>query len=390
MHFASALSHDPDTAAAVREALAGVSREVPQADLCFLFASPHHLKSLPALLAEVQERLAAPTLIGCTGGGVIGAGREVENRPALALLAAALPGVTVRPFHLEQADVQAGWPDAYWYEQLGVRAEEAPSFVLLPDPFTIDPQALLDKLNALFPRRPVLGGLASGGRTSGSCALFLNEAVVHGAVGVALCGPIVLRTLVSQGCKPIGQPFVITRCDGQIIYELSGRPALEAIRDTLARLSPADQQLAHTALLMGRVIDEYKEDFGRGDFLIRTLLGADPDSGAIAVGDVFRPGQTVQLHVRDATTAREDLHALLRQLAPELQQRPARGALLFSCNGRGIHLYGEPDYDSRTVLATTGAIPLAGFFCNGEIGPIGGTNFLHGFTASLGLFQEQP
>jgi small ligand-binding sensory domain FIST len=161
------------------------------------------------------------------------------------------------------------------------------------------------------------------------------------------------------------------------------------VRETVAELSPEDQQLARTALLMGRVIDEYKEEFSRGDFLIRTFMGADPQSGAIAVGDLFRPGQTVQLHVRDAATAREDLHALMANLTPTLSQQPARGALLFSCNGRGAHLYGEPDHDSRVVADTTGPIPIAGFFCNGEIGPIGNSNFLHGFTASIGIFQEK-
>jgi small ligand-binding sensory domain FIST len=235
----------------------------------------------------------------------------------------------------------------------------------------------------------VLGGLASGGHSPGSCALFFNGEVVHGAVGAVLTGNFLLRTIVSQGCKPIGQPQVITRCDGQIIHELGGRPALEVIRETLGELSPEDQALARTALLMGRVIDEYKEEFQRGDFLIRTLMGADPTSGAIAVGDTFRAGQTVQLHVRDAMTAREDLHLLMDTLTPELASRPARGALLFSCNGRGAHLYGEPDHDSRVVTDTTGSIPMAGFFCNGEIGPIGNTNFLHGFTASIGIFQEK-
>ena len=243
--------------------------------------------------------------------------------------------------------------------------------------------------NTTFPQRPVLGGLASGGQSSDTCALFLNGDVVHGAVGAVLEGDFTLRTVVSQGCKPIGQPQVITRCEDQIIHELGGQPALEVVKDTLAALPAEDQALAQTALLMGRVIDEYQEDFGRGDFLIRTFIGADPKSGALMVGDTFRPGQTVQLHVRDAKTAREDLQHLMGSLAPTLTERPARGALLFSCNGRGEHLYGEPDHDSRVIAAAAGTAPIAGFFCNGEIGPIGNTNFLHGFTASIGIFQDK-
>jgi len=391
MQFASALSREVQTEAAVSEVLNQVAPRLPeqQAHISFVFASPHHLKAFPSLLHVIQERFATHTLLGCTGGGVIGDRHEVENQPALALMVAHLPGVNITSFHVEQPDLEEEWPETYWQNRLGVAPEDEPTFIVLPDPFMIDAQKLLDIFNRTYPQRPVLGGLASGGRSQSSCALFLNGEVVHGAVGVALTGNCTVRTVVSQGCKPIGHPFVITRCEEYVIYELSGRPALETVREALSDLPPEDQELARTALLMGRVIDEYKEEFSRGDFLIRTFQGADPRSGAIAVGDLFRPGQTVQLHVRDATTAREDLHALMTTLSPDLAAQPARGALLFSCNGRGAHLYGEPDHDSRVVTETTGAIPMAGFFCNGEIGPIGTGNFLHGFTASIGIFQEK-
>jgi len=393
MQFASALSHATETETAVTEVLETVTRLLSEkhAHLGFVFATPHHLKALPHLLPVIQERLTTHTLLGCTGGGVIGDRREIEHQHGLALLVAHLPGTTIMPFHLQQSDVEAERPDTYWQQQLSPSpsAGGEPSFVLLPDPFTIDAQKLLETFNRAFPQCTVLGGLASGGQSPASCALFLNGEVVHGAVGVSLAGNFTLRTVVSQGCKPIGQPQVITRCDGQIIHELGGRPALTVLRETIAALSDEDQALARSALLLGRVIDEYKTGLSRGDFLIRTFMGADPKSGAIAVGDLFRAGQTVQLHVRDAATAREDLHALLGTVEPELARQPAQGALLFSCNGRGAHLYGEPDHDSRVIAATTGAIPMAGFFCNGEIGPIGQTNFLHGFTASVGIFQEK-
>lgn len=391
MQFASALSREVQTEAAVTEVLEQVAPRLPEqhAHLSFVFASPHHLKAFPRLLHVIQERFATHTLIGCTGGGVIGDRREIENQPALALMVAHLPGVHITSMHIEQPDLQEDWSETYWQTRIGVAPEDEPTFIVLPDPFMIDPQKLLNVFNRAYPLRPVLGGLASGGQSQSSCALFLNGEVVHGAVGVALTGNCTVRTVVSQGCKPVGQPFIITRCEDQVIYELSGRAALTAVQEALTALSSEDQELARTALLMGRVIDEYKEEFTRGDFLIRTFLGADPKSGAIAVGDMFRPGQTVQLHVRDAMTAREDLQALMATLSPNLSGRPARGALLFSCNGRGAHLYGEPDYDSRVVAETAGAIPMAGFFCNGEIGPIGTNNFLHGFTASIGIFQEK-
>lgn len=391
MDFASALSRDSQTEAAVHEVLQAVTQQLPepQAHLSLVFASPHHLKALPGFLHHIQERLSSQVLLGCTGGGVIGNRQEVESRPGLALMAAHLPGVTMTPFHIEQADLEEAWSPTYWQQRLAVSPEAEPTFLLLPDPFSIDAQKLLDVFNTTFPQRPVLGGLASGGQSPGTCALLFNGEVVHGVVGAVLEGNFVLRTVVSQGCKPIGQPQIITRCEGHIIYEFGRRPALEVIRETITNLSPADQELVRTSLMIGRVIDEYKEQFGRGDFLIRTFMGADAQSGAVAFGDAFRAGQTVQLHVRDATTAREDLQLLMETLTPDISARPARGALLFSCNGRGAHMYGEPDHDSRVIAETTGAIPIAGFFCNGEIGPIGPTNFLHGFTASIGIFQEK-
>jgi small ligand-binding sensory domain FIST len=391
MQFTSALSRDGQTDAAVHEVLQAVTPQLPEqhAHLSLVFASQHHLKALPNYLHRIQERLSSPVLLGCTGGGVIGNRQEVENRPGLALMAAHLPGVTITPFHIEQAHLEEVRPPIYWQQRLGVAPEAESVFMLLPDPFTIDAQKLLDVFNTAFPQRPILGGLASGGQSPGTCALLFNGEVVHGAVGAVLAGNLVLRTVVSQGCKPIGQPQIITRCEGHIIYELGGRSALDVIRETIADLSPEDQALVRTSLLIGRVIDEYKEHFGRGDFLIRTFMGADATSGAVAFGDSFRSGQTVQLHVRDAETAREDLQLLMDTLTPDLSVHPARGALLFSCNGRGAHMYGEPDHDSRVIAETTGAIPIAGFFCNGEIGPIGNTNFLHGFTASIGIFQEK-
>jgi len=390
MQFASAISREDQLETAIEETLSTLTQQAPDlaADIVFVFATPHHLKGLADQLPGIQKRLDAPTLIGCTGGGVLGNHQEVERRSAFAMLTASMPGVSVTPFHVEQSSVEDLSGD-YWRSRFDFSDDDEPAFILLPDPFTIDAQKLLDGLNAAYPQRPVIGGLASGSQSASSCALFLNGQVVHGAVGLGLKGNFTLRTVVSQGCRPIGDPQVITRCDNQVIYELGGRPALEVILALIETLSPADQRLARSALLMGRVIDEYKDKFERGDFLIRTLMGADSKSGAIAVGDVFRPGQTVQLHVRDAATAREDLHALMGEVAQHLEAPAASGALLFSCNGRGAHLYGEADHDSRVVAETTGSAPIAGFFCNGEIGPIGNTNFLHGFTASIGIFQEK-
>jgi small ligand-binding sensory domain FIST len=391
MQFASAMSREVQTESAVSEVLDNLAGRFTEqaAHLSLVFASPHHLKDFPQQLQVMQERLSSHTLIGCTGGGVIGDQQEVEQRPALSLMTAHLPGVTITPFHIEQPELENETSEGYWHERLELSPDDKPTFILLPDPYVIDPRKMLDVFNNAYPLCPVLGGLASGGQSQSSCALFLDGEVLHGAVGIALQGDFVMHTVVSQGCKPIGRPQFVTRCEDQIIYELSGRPALEVARETVGELSPDDQELARTALLIGRVVDEYKETFERGDFLIRTLLGADPKSGAIAVGETTRPGQTVQLHVRDADTAREDLTEMMGALTPKLADRPAQGALVFSCNGRGAHLYGKPNHDSEMIAAATGDIPSAGFFCNGEIGPIGTSNFLHGFTASIGIFQEK-
>ena len=245
MHFASALSHESHTDAAVSEVIETIQQRLPepQAHLSFIFASPHHLKALSNLLPMVQERLSTSILLGCTGGGVIGDQHEVENRPGLALMTAHLPGVTITPFHIEQGDLEESWPDTYWQQRLSVASDAEPTFVLLPDPFTIDPQKLLDTFNHVFPQRPILGGLASGGQSAASCALFLNNEVVHGAVGAVLEGNFTLRTVVSQGCKPIAQPQVITRCDDHVIFELGGRSALEVIKETIASLSPAVREV---------------------------------------------------------------------------------------------------------------------------------------------------
>jgi small ligand-binding sensory domain FIST len=236
----------------------------------------------------------------------------------------------------------------------------------------------------------VMGGMASGVEGPGECRLILNHQAVHqGAVGVLLQGPVRVRGIVSQGCRPIGRHMVITRRAEQenVIAELGGTPPLVCLQQLWQELSPHDRELFHRGLHIGRVINEYQGDFQRGDFLVRNVLGVDRETGALALTDRVRVGQTVQFHVRDAQTADEDLHALLQLDLNAHEQRPS-GALLFTCNGRGTRLFDEPHHDARAVRAEAGNIPLAGFFAQGELGPIGGQNFIHGFTASAVLFED--
>ena len=356
-------------------------------DLATLFVTPDFREGLDGAGEAVRRATGATRLLGCTGGGVIGAEAEHEGGHAAALLLARLPGVEVRPFFVAQEDLEATASPEDLEARIGVPRESAPSFLLLPDPYTVDADSLLFLLNAAYPGRPVIGGLASGGRRPGSHALWLDDRVhPGGAAGVALLGDVEVRPLVSQGCRPVGRRFAITRCEGPRIFTLAGKPAAEALRETVESLSPEDRLLARTSLHLGRVAEEARPEFRRGDFLIRNLVALVPEDGSLVVGDQVRPGQTVQFQLRDASTATEDLRALLERAS--VRDRP-RGALLFSCGGRGSHLFGEPDHDLRLVREAFGDLPLAGFFCNGEIGPVGTRNFLHGFTASLALFSAR-
>jgi small ligand-binding sensory domain FIST len=267
----------------------------------------------------------------------------------------------------------------------GYRFEESAlaACLLICDPFSFPTDLLLEHLNERVPEAIVMGGMASGGLVSGDTRLFLDDRVVDsGAVGARVPG-IRIRALVSQGCRPIGSAYTVTRAERGIIHELGGRPPLERLQELIATLTPQDRELVGQGLHVGRAIDEYKAELGRGDFLIRGVRGVDPESGAMAVGDTIEVGETIQFHVRDAATADEDLGTLL-----EREAEPAAGALLFTCNGRGSRLFSVPDHDASLVSRKLGGLPLAGFNCAGEIGPIGGKNFLHGFTASIALLVD--
>jgi len=389
MRFASALS----TSTSSREALEQACRDAADQiqgepiHLALLFLSQHHEKHFEEIARGIRERFRPETFLGCTAGGVIGKDREVENRAGLTLWLASLPGERVRPFHLrfdpEEKEVR-GWPETM------PAPSDKPAFLLLPDPFTTPADDILEKLNHDYAGAPVFGGMASGAMMPGQNRLFLNEEIFEeGAVGAVLTGPAEIRTVVSQGCRPVGKPLVITQGEKNVIQTLGGQPALKKLQEVFAALSPADQQLFQRGLHVGRVVNELQQSFRRGDFIVRNVMGIDSESGAIAIGDFVRKGQTVQFHVRDADSAREDLKLLLSREKQEGQFREAAsGALLFSCNGRGVHLFGEPNCDVGAVREILGALPVAGFFAQGEIGPIGGRNFLHGFTASLAIFSE--
>lgn len=386
MKCASALSTARQTAAAGAEVLDRVTADLGDApaDLALAFVSPDHAEGLATLAAEVRRRKLARHVLGCTGEAIVGPGREVEGAPAVSLWAIRFPsGVAVRPIRLtfDGSDF-GGWP-----EGLADLAADRRALVLLGDPFSFPTDRWLRRLADEAPGLRVIGGMASGGQAPGVNRLVLDDQVFDdGAVATLIEGPLALRTVVSQGCRPIGRPLIVTRADRNLIQELGRRPALQVLQEIFEGLDEADRDLVRRGLHIGRVINEYQDSFRSGDFLVRNVMGAD-DEGGIAITDVVRVGQTVQFHVRDAGTADEDLRALLadaRQGGVHVA-----GALLFTCNGRGSRLFPEPDHDAAAVAEAFGPIPVAGLFAMGEIGPVGGQNFVHGFTASLALFEDQ-
>ncbi len=371
------------------DALAGVGLEEgalsPAPDLALFFASPEY-SEIDSLVAQAYRRTAASVLIGCTGG-VIGPDREIEDENAVSLLNLDLPGVELHPRHVENDDLLTLRAPADWHSWLGLLPERVNAWIVLADPFTCDPDALIQALSAAYPDKTIAGGLASGSPSARGTALFLNGEVHHsGAILLAVGGAYSVQSIVAQGAAPIGQPWAITGVDRNILRTIGNRPALEVLRETLNGLDGATRERAARNLLVGLAMDEYRDTFQQGDFLIRNLVGVDPESGALAIGALPEVGQTIQFQVRDAEAADQDLKRQLASARERLDTTAVAGALLCTCNGRGVGLFGSSDHDARAVSAALGPVPLAGFFCNGEIGPVGARTYLHGFTASLALF----
>ena len=363
---------------AVAEEMRAELGHAPTLALAFLSTAyaPH--------LEEFQEVVAvhghAATLCGCTGSGLIGTAREAEMTEGFTLLFLHLPEAKVRAVPLAQAQVETSDGDAFWHAQAG---PSPAAWLAFANPFRFDADTWLREWNSAYRGVPVLGGLASGARGDEDVTVFgPTIGQTSDAVAIALEG-VRLETVVSQGCRPIGEALPVTRADEHLLLELGSRPAYQVLEQAFNTLADADKQRARGNLFAGLAVDEYKEQFARGDFLVRNILGADPATGAVIVGAHPRTGQTLQYQLRDAATADEELKTLLSPLAARMEKPVA--SLLFCCNGRGKHLFGAPDHDAKAVVNALGAAPSAGFFCNGEIGPVGGSNFLHGYTASIGL-----
>lgn len=387
MQCCSALSTDNDSlrAAAVvaRQARDGLSGPP---HLAVLFASSQHLPRLGEIVETLRQWLDGALVVGCSGETIVGGGREIEQSPALALWLAELPGVRLRAMHLQFNPTRDGGSFSGWHDDLEDAWPQPSQLLLLGEPYSFPADVLLARLADDHFGLPVFGGLASGGGGPGENHLVWDDQILDsGAVAVLLDGAVRVRSVVSQGCRPIGRPLVVTKSERNMILELGGKPALTQLRELWPTLSESEQYAAQRGLHVGRVVDEYRREFGLGDFLIRNVLGADAQTGAIAIGDYVRTGQTLQFHIRDADSADAELVALLAAVRAEGAQ--PHGGLLFSCNGRGTRLFAQPDHDAAAIQQQFPALPLAGFFAQGEIGPIGQANYVHGFTASLALFE---
>ena len=379
MPFAAAISEHSVAATAASEVADEVAASIgPAPDAAVLFATTPHRDAMGDVAAIIERRLGPRTLVGSLAVSVVGGDLEIEETPAVSLWAGNFGPAT--PVRLS-ASRENG---ALRFDGVDEDAFEAGhTLVLLPDPFTFPVGDLIDRLALDCPRMTVIGGLASAAHQAGDNRLVLDGRLHHdGAVGFLLSGPTRMTTVVSQGCRPIGRPLVVTRSDGNTIQELAGRPAYEQLAELVTGLTANDRMLASKGLHIGRVIDEHQTVFGRGDFLIRGVLGVDPATGSVAVGDVIPVGSTTQFQVRDAASADEDLRQLM-------EGRAADGALMFTCNGRGRHLFSVPNHDAALVTQMLDGAPLGGMFCAGEIGPVGDRSFVHGFTASLALFHDE-
>jgi small ligand-binding sensory domain FIST len=390
--FVSAHSTLLDSDASLRLVLQQLSEKLSgPATLAVVFTTIEHASSFEAIAAAVTKQLGTTNIIGCTAETVVANENEFEGEPCLTIWAAQIPNLKVVPVVFDFQNTPGGPAIRGWSEELATYADAGSTLLVLGEPFTFPTDLLLEKLHANRPALPVYGGMASAAQEQGRNRLLLGRDVLkRGAVGLFLHAEPGCKTavtgVVSQGCRPIGPTYIITKGERNSIEQLAGKPALVQLQAVFAELSEADQTLARRGLHLGCAMNEYRDEFERGDFLIRNVIGADPESGSIAIAGDVRVGQTVRFHLRDAATADDDLRTLL---AGAKTAGTPTAALLFTCNGRGTRLFPEPNHDAETLRAILGPIPVAGFFAMGEIGPVGGQNFVHGFTASIAVFLDK-
>ena len=358
--------------------------------LGLVFMTPKFFPQAPQVLEVLRVHGRIPVLMGCSSQSLVVGGEEVEANAGLALGLYALPDAELQAVHFTQRQVEEANGPGYWHMETSVEAERTHGWLAFLDPFHMDCEGWVRSWNEAYAPAPVLGGLASGNLRAQETQVYLNgEVFDEGGVAVSVGGAVKLAGVISQGCTPIGDTWTLTHVEQNLIHEIANRPAYQVLAETLGRLSPEDQRRSRGNLFIGLVTNEYREDFRRGDFLVRNLLGGDPQSGVLAVGALPRAGQTIQFQRRDAAAASNDMSELLQRARRELAGTTIYGGCLCCCNGRGKNLFSAPNHDARMIQQQLGGIGLAGFFGNGEIGPVGEKNFLHGYTASLALFVKK-
>jgi small ligand-binding sensory domain FIST len=372
-----------DTAVQLREQLSG------KPTFGLVFVTPDYAEKANDLLELVRVYGHVPTLIGCSGTGLVGRSQEQEEGPGFSLLFVSLPGGNANSLSFSQDVVEASTGPGYWHERTGLKPADVKAWLVFLNPFSLNVEIWLKQWNQAYPHVPVFGGMAGGAPGDPEAWVFCDDRVVPGGVAIALQGDVAVRSVVSQGCKPIGEPLTVTHAEKNVLLTLGSRPAYEVLSDVYKELSDIEREQARGHLFAGIAVSEYLEEYKRGDFLVRNIIGADPKSGAVAINAVARVGQTLQYQLRDSRVASDELKRLLREQRARMEPPPFAG-LLCTCHGRGRGLFGGPNHDAGLINDFFPGLPLAGLFANVQLGPVGDRSFAHGYTASLALLAPSP
>lgn len=364
--------------------------KAPQVSLGLVFMTPRFFPYAKQVLELLRVHARIPLLVGCSSSSLVSGTEELEDNPGLVLALYALPGAKLTGTYFTQPQVEEAEGHDYWHGVTTVKPSQTNGWLTFIDPFHLDSESWLRSWNESYPGSPVYGGLSSGIFADQVTQIYFNgEVYEEGGVTICVGGDVKLAGVISQGCTPIGDTWTLTRVEQNLIHKIANRPAYEVLSETVNEMSTDEQKKVRGNLFIGLVVNEYLEDFHRGDFLVRNLLGGDPQTGVLAVGAMPRAGQTMQFQRRDAEAASEDMSELLERAKTQLGGATVYGGCLCCCNGRGRNLFGSSGHDAQMVQKQFGGIGLSGFFCNGEIGPVGQKNFLHGYTASLALFVKK-
>ncbi len=373
------------------ESLAAECRDELGTDpsLVFAFVSPDWRPHVGELGEILQIHGHSPVVLGCSTDGIVGVGEERENTSGLSLLFLHLPNSEVQTEIIMGSDTERAEDLVLQPESVDGSEEGAGAWIVLGDPANLPAENWLRQWNAAWPNSPCYGGLASGDPETDGFFLFRETGVMDDAAAllVHLSGGVRLEGVVSQGCRPIGEPYTITEVDDNVLVTIGQRQAYDILEQAYETLEEGEQESARGNIFAGLAVNEYVDEFKRGDFLVRNIIGGDPTAGVLALGAWPRVGQTLQFQLRDGEAADEDFRAQCDDAQAEFGQPFA--SLLFSCGGRGLHMFGSPNHDAGILEEVFGKVPTSGFFCSGEIGPVGGTSFVHGYTAvALFLLDE--